>query len=55
MQQLVCPPPATVLSADASSENESVAYAVSRVALGDACSALSTRSNTGSSRDDRDL
>ncbi|KAL1553443.1 hypothetical protein AAHA92_14120 [Salvia divinorum] len=47
MQQLFCPPPATVLSADAISEYESVAYAVSRVALGDACSALSTSSNLG--------
>ncbi|XP_047967681.1 uncharacterized protein LOC125211791 isoform X1 [Salvia hispanica] len=48
IQQLFPPPPATVFSADAISEYESVAYAVSRVALGDACSALSTSSNLGS-------
>ncbi|XP_057791905.1 uncharacterized protein LOC131008842 isoform X2 [Salvia miltiorrhiza] len=55
MQQLFCPPPATVLSADASSEYESVAYGVSRVALGDACSALSTSNNLGSPHHDMDL
>ncbi|KAL3617856.1 hypothetical protein CASFOL_038177 [Castilleja foliolosa] len=37
MQQLFRPPPATILSADASSMYESVTYAVSRVALGDTC------------------
>ncbi|KAG6410254.1 hypothetical protein SASPL_128307 [Salvia splendens] len=55
MQQLFCPPPATVLSADAISEYESLAYAVSRVALGDACSALSTSSNLDSPRHDMNI
>lgn len=54
MQQLFCPPPATILSAVASSEYESVAYAISRVALGDACSSISTSSNPGLSPDDID-
>ncbi|KAK6153455.1 hypothetical protein DH2020_013094 [Rehmannia glutinosa] len=40
MQQLFRPPPATILSADASSIYESVTYAVSRVVSGDACSAV---------------
>ncbi|KAL5544589.1 hypothetical protein UlMin_008373 [Ulmus minor] len=48
MQQLLCPPPA-VLSSDAISQYESVAYFVARVALGDACSA------TSSSRSDSSL
>ena len=39
MQQLLRPPPAAFLSADASSHYESVAYFVARSALGDACSA----------------
>ncbi|KAL8547116.1 hypothetical protein ACS0TY_006728 [Phlomoides rotata] len=47
MQQLLSPPPAAILSTDASSEYESVAYAVSRVALGDACSALSSSNSMG--------
>ncbi|KAH6801133.1 hypothetical protein C2S52_001597 [Perilla frutescens var. hirtella] len=55
MQQLFCPPPASVLSADAISEYESLAYAVSRVALGDACSALSTSSNLDLPNDGIDL
>lgn len=55
MQQIFCPLPTPVLSADASSEYESVAYAVSRVALGDACSALSTSSNLGLPQDGIDL
>ncbi|MCD7458229.1 hypothetical protein HAX54_037592 [Datura stramonium] len=41
MQQLFYPPPASVLSADAKSECESVAYSISRLALGDACSMAS--------------
>lgn len=40
-QQLFYPPPATILSADAKSEYESVAYSISRLALGDACSMVS--------------
>ena len=55
MQQLFCPLPATVLSADAISEYESLAYAVSRVALGDACSALSTSCNLDSPRHDMNM
>ncbi|ONI08828.1 hypothetical protein PRUPE_5G203400 [Prunus persica] len=41
MQQLLRPPSAAVLFADASLCYESVAYFVSRLALGDACSAIS--------------
>ncbi|KAM1322886.1 hypothetical protein PS2_015376 [Malus domestica] len=41
MQQLLHPPSAAVLSADASSCYESVAYIASRLSLGDACSAIS--------------
>lgn len=41
MQQLFYPPPAAILSADAKSEYESVAYSISRLALGDACSMVS--------------
>lgn len=55
MQQFFCPPPATVLSADAISEYESVVYAISRVALGDACSALSTSSTLDLPPDGIDL
>ncbi|KAL3640521.1 hypothetical protein CASFOL_015489 [Castilleja foliolosa] len=45
MQQLLRPAPAAILSADASNSYESVAYTVSRVALGDACITLSPSSN----------
>lgn len=55
MQQLFCPPPANILFADACSKYECVAYAVSRVELGDACSALSSSSNLGLPRDGMDL
>ncbi|XP_025885890.2 uncharacterized protein [Solanum lycopersicum] len=41
MQQLFYPPPAAILFADAKSEYESVAYSISRLALGDACSMVS--------------
>ncbi|KAM1340448.1 hypothetical protein TB2_039139 [Malus domestica] len=41
MQQLLRPPSAAVLSADASSCYGSVAYFASRLSLGDACSAIS--------------
>lgn len=41
IQQLLRPPSAAVLFADASLCYESVAYFVSRLALGDACSAIS--------------
>ncbi|KAL6995094.1 hypothetical protein U1Q18_005230 [Sarracenia purpurea var. burkii] len=40
MQQLFRPPLAAVLSADASSNYETVAYLVTRLALGDACSLI---------------
>ncbi|KAI8528836.1 hypothetical protein RHMOL_Rhmol12G0178400 [Rhododendron molle] len=40
MQQLFCPPPLAVLSADASSSYETVAYLVARLALRDACSVI---------------
>ncbi|MCD7464623.1 hypothetical protein HAX54_053133 [Datura stramonium] len=40
MQQLLPPPPAAILSAEANSEYESVAYSISRLALGDACSVV---------------
>ncbi|KAA8541020.1 hypothetical protein F0562_024842 [Nyssa sinensis] len=41
MQQLFCPPPAGVLSADASVNHETLAYFVARLALRDACSLIS--------------
>ncbi|KAA8535645.1 hypothetical protein F0562_030648 [Nyssa sinensis] len=41
MQQLLHPPLAVVLSSNASSNYESVAYLVARLALGDACSLIS--------------
>ncbi|XP_059299853.1 uncharacterized protein LOC132052364 [Lycium ferocissimum] len=40
MQQLLPPPPAAILSAEANSAYESVAYSISRSALGDACSTV---------------
>ncbi|XP_052179536.1 uncharacterized protein LOC127792917 isoform X2 [Diospyros lotus] len=40
MQQLFRPPPAAVLSSDAGSNFEPVAYVVARLALGDACSLI---------------
>lgn len=55
MQQLISPPPAIILSTDASSKYENVAYAVSRVALGDACSALSRSNSMGLPCDGADL
>ncbi|KAM5570880.1 hypothetical protein ABKV19_011498 [Rosa sericea] len=45
VQQLLRPPPSAVLSADASSSFESVAYFASRLSLGDACSAISCSRN----------
>lgn len=42
MQQLLRPPPATILSADATANYESVSYFVARLALGDACSLVSS-------------
>lgn len=40
VQQLLCCPPVTCLCKDASSECQSVAYFAARLALGDACSAI---------------
>ncbi|KAL6541911.1 hypothetical protein OROGR_011397 [Orobanche gracilis] len=54
MKQLFRPPPATILSADSSSTCESVIYAVSRVALGDACCSFTCSSDLGC-RDSLDL
>ncbi|CAL5362364.1 unnamed protein product [Camellia sinensis] len=48
MQQLFHPPPAAVLSADASSNYETVAYLVARLALGDACSPIPCSGNNSS-------
>lgn len=47
MQQLFHAPPAAILSMDAKSDYDSVAYSVSRLALGDACGAVSL-ANSGS-------
>ncbi|KAK4427736.1 hypothetical protein Salat_1542600 [Sesamum alatum] len=55
MQQLFQPPPATILSADASSGHESVTYALSRVVLGDACRIASRSSDLGLPLDDVNL
>lgn len=38
MQQIFCPPPASILSLDVSKEFETVAYFTARSALADACS-----------------
>lgn len=48
MQQLLNPPPAAVLSADAKSHHESVIYSVARLVLGDACSSVSWSGSGGS-------
>ncbi|XP_015883312.3 uncharacterized protein LOC107419093 [Ziziphus jujuba] len=45
MQQLFHAPPAVLLSVDASSQYESVAYFAARLALGDACCAISCSGN----------
>ncbi|KAI3454735.1 hypothetical protein Pfo_011398 [Paulownia fortunei] len=55
MQQLLRPAPAAILSADASTSYEIVAYAVSRIALGDACSTVSCSSNLDVPCDGMDL
>ncbi|KAJ8540548.1 hypothetical protein K7X08_035693 [Anisodus acutangulus] len=41
MQQLFRPPPSAILFSDANSEYENVAYSISRLVLGDACSMVS--------------
>ncbi|RVW58463.1 hypothetical protein CK203_105363 [Vitis vinifera] len=48
MQQLLRPPPAAILSVDASSNCESVVYSVARLTLGDACSFLSVSGSDSS-------
>ncbi|KAL0345700.1 UNVERIFIED_CONTAM: hypothetical protein Sradi_4401300, partial [Sesamum radiatum] len=45
MHQLLPPSPAAILSVDATTSYEIVAYAVSRIALGDTCSTVSHSSN----------
>ncbi|KAG8379261.1 hypothetical protein BUALT_Bualt07G0070200 [Buddleja alternifolia] len=55
MQQLLRPAPATILSSDASSNYEIVSYAVSRMALGDACSTVSHSSDLDVPRDSTNL
>lgn len=45
MQQLFHAPPAVLLSVDASSQYDSVAYFAARLALGDACCAISCSGN----------
>uniref|UniRef100_F6GT17 Uncharacterized protein n=2 Tax=Vitis vinifera TaxID=29760 RepID=F6GT17_VITVI len=48
MQQLLRPPPAAILSVDASSNCESVVYSVARLTLGDVCSFLSVSGSDSS-------
>ncbi|KAL7098920.1 hypothetical protein ACP275_09G049100 [Erythranthe tilingii] len=55
MQQLLRPAPAAILSADARSSYDIVAYSVSRIALGDACSKVSCSSHLDSPSDGMDL
>ncbi|OVA18896.1 hypothetical protein BVC80_8939g13 [Macleaya cordata] len=45
MQQLLRPPPPAVLSADATSYYETVTYFIAKLALGDACSLISSTGN----------
>lgn len=40
MQKLLCSAPSAILSADATTRHEVLVYAVSRIALGDACSTV---------------
>ncbi|KAK4395830.1 hypothetical protein Sango_1737300 [Sesamum angolense] len=55
MQQLLPPSPAAILSVDATTSYEIVAYAVSRIALGDACSTVSRSSNSDQPGDSMDV
>lgn len=56
MQQMLHPPPSAVLSSDATSQYESVAYFSARLTLGDACSAVScSESEAPSSADSENL
>ncbi|XP_020548726.1 uncharacterized protein LOC105157976 isoform X2 [Sesamum indicum] len=54
MQQLLPPSPAAILPVDATMSYEIVAYAVSRIALGDACSTVSRSSNLDQPGDSMD-
>ncbi|KAL0318777.1 UNVERIFIED_CONTAM: hypothetical protein Sangu_2033900 [Sesamum angustifolium] len=55
MQQLLPPSPAAILSVDATTSYEIVAYAVSRIALGDSCSTVSRSSNSDQPGDSMDV
>ncbi|XP_022741851.1 uncharacterized protein LOC111293361 [Durio zibethinus] len=56
MQLLLHPAPASIIREDASSNNDSISYFVSRVALGDACSlSYGVRNNMHLSSDDSDM
>ncbi|KAL0416033.1 UNVERIFIED_CONTAM: hypothetical protein Slati_3435200 [Sesamum latifolium] len=55
MQQLLPPSPAAILSVDATTSYEIVAYAVSRIALGDACGTVSRSSNLDRPCDSMDV
>ncbi|XP_055825761.1 uncharacterized protein LOC129894216 [Solanum dulcamara] len=56
MQQLFYPPPTAILFADAKSEHGSVAYSISRLALGDACSMVScSNADTDTPHDGKEL
>ncbi|CAN4100376.1 unnamed protein product [Withania somnifera] len=56
MQQLLPSPSAAILSAEANSEYESVAYSISRLALGDACSMVyCSNGDMNMPRDDKEL
>ena len=45
LQQLVCPAPSSILSADASSFHDSVIYFILRASLGDTCSLMCGQRN----------
>lgn len=56
MQQLLCPAPKSILSANATSHHDSVIYFISRLALGDACSGTyCTRNDLLVSTDNTDM
>lgn len=55
MQQLLRPAPADVMCSDASHSYDILAYYVSRIALGDACSMSSRLSNLDVPCDNTDL
>ncbi|PHT79597.1 hypothetical protein T459_17649 [Capsicum annuum] len=56
MQQLLPSPPAAILSSEANSENECVAYSISRLALGDACNMVCcSNGDLNMPCDDKDL